>query len=108
MFKNLKTAVAQELAERQYMMESFEQAQVMDTESEEYQKVKQEVESFLYFRPHAKVDDFMDRYIEIHGEEENLNLFLPIVIASKLSVERTAREAMKAHVGNLEEALKLS
>lgn len=106
MFKTLKKAVAQELAERQFMLEALEQAQVMDTESEEYQKVKQEVEAFLYFRPHAKMNDFMERYIEIHGEEENLNLFLPIVVASKLNVERSAREAMEEHVGNLEEALK--
>lgn len=42
-----------------------EEAVTMDSESTEYLKLKQEVEAFIHFRPDAKVDDFMMRYMEL-------------------------------------------
>lgn len=80
-----------------------EEAVTMDSESTEYLKLKQEVEAFIHFRPDAKVDDFMMRYMELH---EDANPLLPIMVAGKVNTERNAREAMQEHIGNLEEALK--
>lgn len=66
-----------------------EEAVTMDSESTEYSKLKQEVEAFIHFRPDAKVDEFMDRFLELH---EDTNPLLPIMVAGKANTERKATD----------------
>ena len=39
----------------------------------------------------ATVEQFYERYLSMHGHEENLNLMLPLVIVSRKNEEEMAK-----------------
>ena len=79
-----KAAVKREQAEREEALRLMEAAMAMDKHSEEYQKVKAIVESFIAFRPRATVEEFYIHFAS-RKDAEQYNPFLPIVIAADLN-----------------------
>ncbi len=89
--RKLREARIQAELERLYLKESMEEAERMDPECETYQRCKQEVESFMAWHKDATVEQFYERYLSMHGHEENLNLMLPLVIVSRKNEEEMAK-----------------
>ena len=90
-FKELKNAKAQAEMDRLYLLASMEEAEAMDPNCEIYQNCKQEIESYMAWHKNATINDFYERYLSMHGHEENLNLMLPLTILVRINEERTAK-----------------
>jgi len=91
LIRAIERAREQAEMDRQYLLKCYEEAETMDPECETYQKCKQEVESFMAWHKYATVSDFYERYLKMHGHEENLNLMLPLTNLVRINEERTAK-----------------